>query len=86
MRAASPKAADDDLGGQAILEEALIAIEGIAAVLLVIGFGAEANSSHLARAADYLADRLQEHHDAARDGYLRIFRFDQYNSRDRVRS
>jgi hypothetical protein len=37
MRAASPKAADDDLGGQAILEEALNAIEGVATVLFVIG-------------------------------------------------
>src|SRR4051794_17449622 len=80
MSTANPNAADDDLGGQAILEEALIAIEGVAAVLLAIGGGeaAGADAGYLVAASDYLGVRLSEHYAEAMDGYRRILRLDQY--------
>jgi hypothetical protein len=83
----APKAADDDLGGKAILESALIAIEGVAAVLLVIGAvcADDIDASAVARAADYLADRLREHREEAMDGLRRAFPLDQYQRGDRVR-
>src|SRR5947207_15535506 len=77
MSTANPNAADDDLGGQAILEEALIAIEGVAAVLISIGLG-EDHTHDLTKAADYLGERLYEHQTMAMDGYRRILRLDQY--------
>jgi hypothetical protein len=82
MSPARLQAASDDLGGKAILEEALVAIEGVAVVLLVIGsaYDMSLNTSELARAADYLADRLNEHREGAMDGYRRIFHLDQYNA------
>jgi hypothetical protein len=84
MSTANPNAADDDLGGQAILEEALIAIEGVAAVLIAIGGGeaAGADAGYLVAASDYLGIRLSEHYAEAMDGYRRILRLDRYGDQD----